>query len=186
MPLVPHELSTDAAGSQRNSGASTRRLLTTSRLAVTLLLLLKVPVAASTHEELGEVRRRGVWRLRRVDGDVLVERDAGRGEVGQQRAVLGADGGAGVPDLEVCCRALQQRRLHEARGREAVDRDVGRGGDPAAVLQGRDAAVYGRHLIVQGVEICDEGAVRPAVAGACCRCPGWAGPRGGFGTGGSG
>ena len=35
-----------AVGSQRTSGASRRRLLTTSRLAVTLLLELKVPVAA--------------------------------------------------------------------------------------------------------------------------------------------
>ena len=39
-------VSQGAVGSQRTSGASTRRLLTTSRLAVTLLLLLKVPLAA--------------------------------------------------------------------------------------------------------------------------------------------
>ena len=42
----PSMLSQGAAGSQRTSGASTRRLLTTSRLEVTLLLELKTPVAA--------------------------------------------------------------------------------------------------------------------------------------------
>ena len=46
-PLVPPWMvSSAAAGSQRTSGASTRRLLTTSRFAVTLLDELKVPLAA--------------------------------------------------------------------------------------------------------------------------------------------
>ena len=46
-PCAPPSIeSQGAVGSQRTSGASTRRLLTTSRLAVTLLLELKAPVAA--------------------------------------------------------------------------------------------------------------------------------------------
>ena len=46
-PCAPPSIeSQGAVGSQRTSGASSRRLLTTSRLAVTLLLELKAPVAA--------------------------------------------------------------------------------------------------------------------------------------------
>ena len=44
--MPPWMVSSAAAGSQRTSGASTRRLLTTSRFAVTLLDELKVPLAA--------------------------------------------------------------------------------------------------------------------------------------------
>ena len=67
------------------------------------------------HEELGEVRRGGVERPVRPDGDVLLQPDAAGGEAGHQRAVFGANRRGGVPDLQVRCGALQQGRLDEAR-----------------------------------------------------------------------
>ena len=104
------------------------------------------------HEELGEVRRGGVERPVRPDGDVLLQPDAAGGEAGQQRAVFGAKGRGGVPDLQVRRGALQQGRLDEARGRERVDGEVRRGGHPRAVLQGGDPAVDGRDRAAEGVE----------------------------------
>ena len=76
---------------------------------------------------------------------------------GQQRAVFLADRHQGVLDLEVARRALQLGRLHEGGGREAVDRQVGRGGDAAAVLQGGDAAVDGRDVRLQGADAAVDG-----------------------------
>ena len=69
-------------------------------------------------------------------------------------AVLGAAGGGGVPDLEIGCGALQQRRVQEGGGREAVDGEVRRGIHTRAVLQVRDP-------LAQAVEICDEGSGCP-------------------------
>ena len=94
----------------------------------------------------------------------MLEADAAGGEGGQQRAILGADRGGGVPDLQVRRPALQQRRLHESGGRQRVDGQVRRGVHPRAVLQVRDP-------LAQGVEVGDEGvagvrlAPGPAVAG---------------------
>ena len=74
------------------------------------------------------------------------------------------NGHQGVLDLQIARCALQLGRVHEARGREAVDREVRGWGDASAVLQGRDP-------LAQGVEIGDEGVPRvrlalgPAVAG---------------------
>ena len=139
----------------------------------------------AAHGELGDVRRGGVEGAGRRHRHVPVQADAAVGEAGQQRAVFLADRHQGVLDLEVARRALQLGRLHEGGGREAVDRQVGRGGDAAAVLQGGDAAVDGRDVRLQGadaavdgrdrapqaVEVCDEGvapvrlAFGPAVAG---------------------
>ena len=67
-------------------------------------------------------------------------------------------------DLEVARCALQLRRVHEARGREAVDGEVRRGVHARTVLQVRDP-------LAQTVEIGDEGVAgvaltfAPAVAG---------------------
>ena len=140
----------------------------------------------AAHGELGDVRRGGVQGAGRRHRHVSVQADASVGEAGQQRAVFLADGHQGVLDLEVARRALQQLgRLHEGGGGEAVDRQIGGGGDAAAVLQGADAAVDGRDVRLQGadaavdgrdrapqaVEVCDEGvapvrlAFGPAVAG---------------------
>ena len=134
--------------------------------------------------ELRDVRRGGVQRAGRRHRHVPVQADASVGEAGQQRPVFLADGHQGVLDLEVARCALQLGRLHEGGGGEAVDRQIGGGGDAAAVLQGGDAAVDGRDVRLQGahaavdgrdrapqaVEICDEGiapvrlAFGPAVA----------------------
>ena len=70
----------------------------------------------AAHEELGEVRRGGVERPVRADGDVLLQPDVAGGEAGQQRAVFGTDGRGCVLDLQVRSGALQQGRLHEAGG----------------------------------------------------------------------
>ena len=82
---------------------------------------MKAPVAAV---ELGEVRRGGVERPVRPDGDVLLQPDAAGGEAGQQRAVFGADGRGCVLDPQVRSGALQQGRLQEAGGGEAVNGQV--------------------------------------------------------------
>ena len=84
------------------------------------------------HEELGEIRRGGVEGPVGPDGDVLLQAYAAGCEAGQQGAVFGTDGGGGVPDLQVRGSTLQQWRVHEARGREAVDREVRRGSTPGA------------------------------------------------------
>ena len=63
---------------------------------------------------------------------VLLQSDAAGGEAGQQRAVFGANGRGGVPDLQVRRGALQQGRLQEAGGGEGIHRS---GGDAAAVLR---------------------------------------------------
>ena len=68
-----------------------------------------------------------------------------------------------VPDLQVRGSTLQQWRVHEARGREAVDREVRRGIHSGGVLQVRDT-------LAQGVEVGDQRipsvrlALSPAVA----------------------
>ena len=94
--------------------------------------------------------------------DVPVQADASVGEAGQQRAVFLADGDQGVLDLEVARRALQLGRLHEGGGGEAVDRQIGGGGDAAAVLQGGDAAVDGRDVRLQGADAAVDGRDRAA------------------------
>ena len=116
------------------------------------------------HEELGEVRRGGVERPVRPDGDVLLQPDAAGGEAGQQRAVFGAKGRGGVPDLQVRRGALQQGRLDEARGRERVDGEVRRGGHARGVLQGGDPAVDGRDRASEGVEGGHQGVAPVALA----------------------
>ena len=93
------------------------------------------------HEELGEIRRGGVQGRGRRDRHVPVQLDGAVGEAGQQRAVLAADRGQRVLDLQVAGPAPELGRVHEARGRQRSDGDVGRGGDAAAVLQRRDAVV---------------------------------------------
>ena len=100
----------------------------------------------AAHGELCDVRRGGVQSAGRRHRHVPVQADASVGEAGQQGPVLLADGDQGVLDLEVARRALQLGRLHEGGGGEAVDRQVGGGGDAAAVLQGGDAAVDGRDV----------------------------------------
>ena len=115
------------------------------------------------HEELGEIRRGGVEGPVGPDGDVLLQAYAAGCEAGQQGAVFGTDGGGGVPDLQVRGSTLQQWRVHEARGREAVDREVRRGIHSGGVLQVRDT-------LAQGVEVGDQRipsvrlALSPAVA----------------------
>ena len=131
----------------------------------------------AAHEELGEICGRCVEGAGPRPPDVPVEADASVRKGGQQRPVLLADGYQGVLNLQVSRCALQLGSLHEARGREAVDRDVGRGGDPAAVLQGRQAGVDVVDRGPQTVEICDQGVPRvrltlgPAVAGDLQRRP---------------
>ena len=92
-----------------------------------------------------------------LSGDVLLQPDAAGGEAGHQRAVFGAKGRGGVPDLQVRRDALQQGRLHEAGGGEAVDRQIRGGGDAAAVLQGGDPAVDGADLGLQGAHVAVDG-----------------------------
>ena len=104
----------------------------------------------AAHGELGDVRRGGVQGAGSGHRDVSVQADASVGEAGQQRAVFLADGHQGVLDLEISRRALQLGRLHEGGGGEAVDRQIGSGGDAAAVLQGGDAAVDGADVSLQG------------------------------------
>ena len=97
----------------------------------------------AAHGELRDVRRGGVEGAGRRHRHVSVQADASVGEAGQQRAVFLAHRHQGVLDLEISRRALQPGRLHEGGGGEAVDRQIGGGGDAAAVLQGGDAAVDG-------------------------------------------
>ena len=104
----------------------------------------------AAHGELGDVRRGGVQGAGSGHRHVPVEADASVGEAGQQRAVFLADRYQGVLDLEIAGRALQLGRLHEGGGGEAVDRQIGGGGDAAAVLQGGDAAVDGADVRLQG------------------------------------
>ena len=111
--------------------------------------------------ELRDVRRGGVQGAGRRHRHVPVQADASVGEAGQQRPVFLADRYQGVLDLEVARCALQLRRLH---GGETVDRQIGSGGDAAAVLQGGDAAVdgadvrlQGGHPAVDGVDRCAQG-----------------------------
>ena len=107
--------------------------------------------------ELRDVRRGGVQGAGRRHRHVPVEADASVGEAGQQRAVFLADCYQGVLDLEVAGRALQLGRLHEGGGGEAVDRQIGGGGDAAAVLQGGDAAVDGADVRLQGAHAAVDG-----------------------------
>ena len=79
------------------------------------------------------------------------------GEAGQQRPVFLADRHQGVLDLEIAGRALQLGRLHEGGGGEAVDRQIGGGGDAAAVLQGGDPAVDGSDVRLQGAHAAVDG-----------------------------
>ena len=124
----------------------------------------------AAHEELGEVRRGGVEGAGRRHRDVPVQADAAVREGSQQGPVLLAHRHQGVLDLQVPGRAPELGGVQEAGGRDAVDRQVGRGGDAAAVLQGGQAVVDGRDRAPQAVEVCDEGippvrlAFAPAVA----------------------
>ena len=111
----------------------------------------------AAHGELGDVRRGGVEGAGRRHRHVPVEADASVGEAGQQRAVFLADRYQGVLDLEVARCALQLGRLHEGGGGEAVDRQIGGGGDAAAVLQGGDAAVDGADVRLQGAHAAVDG-----------------------------
>ena len=149
------------------------------------------PIRRAAHGELGDVRRGGVQGAGRRHRHVPIEADASVGEAGQQRAVFLADRYQGVLNLEVARCALQLGRLHEGGGGEAVDRQIGGGGDAAAVLQGGDAAVdgavavdgrhraaervEGRHQRVAAVALGLAPAVRLDLDDAAvgCRCPGW-------------
>ena len=111
----------------------------------------------AAHGELRDVRRGGVQGAGRRHRHVPVEADASVGEAGQQRAVFLADRYQGVLDLEIAGRALQLGRLHEGGGGEAVDRQIGGGGDAAAVLQGGDAAVDGADVRLQGAHAAVDG-----------------------------
>ena len=111
----------------------------------------------AAHGELGDVRRGGVQGACRRHRDVPVHADASVGEAGQQRAVFLADRYQGVLDLEIAGRALQLGRLHEGGGGEAVDRQIGGGGDAAAVLQGGDAAVDGADVRLEGAHAAVDG-----------------------------
>ena len=106
----------------------------------------------AAHGQLRDVRRGGVEGAGRRHCHVPVQADAAVREAGQQRAVFLADGDQGVLDLEVARCALQLGRLHEGGGGEAVDCEIGGGGDAAAVLQGGDAAVDGRDRAAERVE----------------------------------
>ena len=165
-PWAPPSIeSQGAVGSQRTSGASTRRLLTTHDLQVGGDAAVGAEGARgrrAAHGELRDVRRGGVEGAGRRHRDVPVQADASVGEAGQQRAVFLADGDQGVLDLEVARRALQLGRLHEGGGGEAVDRQIGGGGDAAAVLQGGDAAVDGRDVRLQGADAAVDGRDRAA------------------------
>ena len=156
-PCAPPSIeSQGAVGSQRTSGASRRRLLTTSRLAVTLLLKLKAPVAAVLPTVSWVMSAVVAFRLlaaSRRHRHVPVEADASVGEAGQQRAVFLADRYQGVLDLEVARCAL-----HGA----SLDGQIGGGGDAAAVLQGGDAAVDGADLRLQGGHAAVDGRDRAA------------------------
>ena len=111
----------------------------------------------AAHGELRDVRRGGVQGAGSGHRDVSVQADASVGEAGQQRAVFLADGHQGVLDLEISRRALQLGGLHERGGGEAVDRQIGGGGDAAAVLQGGDAAVDGADVRLQGAHAAVDG-----------------------------
>ena len=111
----------------------------------------------AAHCELHDVRRRGVQGAGRRRRHVPVEADASVGEAGQQSAVFLADCYQGVLDLEVAGRALQLGRLHEGGGGEAVDCEIGGGGDAAAVLQGGDAAVDGADVRLENAHAAVDG-----------------------------
>ena len=107
--------------------------------------------------ELRDVRRGGVQGAGRRHRHVPVQADASVGEAGQQRPVFLADRYQGVLDLEVARCALQLGRLHEGGGGEAVDRQIGGGGDAAAVLQCGDAAVDGADVRLEGAHAAVDG-----------------------------
>ena len=119
-------VSTLAAGSQRSSGAWTRRSLSICCVAVMELLLVKAPVAAVEPTK-NWAKSAVALSVRSDRTDVLLQPDAAGGEAGQQRPVFGANGRGGVLDLQIRCGALQQRRLQEARGGEGIHRQVRRG-----------------------------------------------------------
>ena len=116
----------------------------------------------AAHGELRDVRRGGVEGAGRRHRHVPIEADASVGEAGQQRAVFLADRYQGVLDLEIAGRALQLGRLHEGGGGEAVDCQIGGGGDAAAVLQGGDAAVDGADVRLHGARAAVDGRDRAA------------------------
>ena len=120
-----------------------------SCVADTELLLVKVPVAAVEPTKNWATSTAVAFKVR-AHGNVLLETDVAGGEGGQQRAILGADRGGGVPELQVCRRALQQGRVHEAGCGEGVHRQISGRVYARAVLQVRDP-------LAQAVEICDEG-----------------------------
>ena len=106
-----------AAGSQRSSGACMH-----PQVALDLLRAGQGAAACegprsrcAAHEELGEIRRGGLERPVRADGDVLLQPDAAGGEGSQQRAVFGADGRGCVLDMQVRRGALQQGCLLTVR-----------------------------------------------------------------------
>ena len=93
----------------------------------------------AAHKELDEIRRGCVERAIRPHSDVLLQTDAAGGEGGPCRPPRGW-----WWRFRSCRSAAALRNLggvHEAGRRQAVDREVRGGVDPAAVLQGRDAGV---------------------------------------------
>ena len=133
---------------------------------MTLLLELKVPVAA--------VLPTKSWAKSRVLAAATVTSRSGLMPPSAKLASKAPppfNRHQGVLDLQVPRRAPELGGVHEARGREAVDRDVGRGGDPAAVLQGGYSGVDVVDGGPQTVEGCDQRiarvrlALRPTVAG---------------------
>ena len=148
--MPPWTVSQGAAGSERTSGASSLRSLVISCVADTELLLVKVPVAA--------VEPTKNWATSAV---VAFKVRSERTVMSCSRPMLpAAKEASSVPSsarlvvVAIGCGALQQWRVQEGGGREAVDGEVRRGIHTRAVLQVRDP-------LAQAVEICDEGSGCP-------------------------
>ena len=142
-----HALRAAPQGQEEARGVRLQQRRTKAQVALHLLVgqdaAVRGHIARGRHrasEQLGEVRRGGVQGSRRIDGDILVQRDAGRSKGGQQRVVDGPQHDGGAPKLG---------GLHKTGGRKARAGDVGR---QRAVLQGGDPAVDGRDRASEGVE----------------------------------
>ena len=157
---VVHQHALRAAPQGQEEARGVRLQHRRTKAQVTLDLLVGQDAAVRGHvargrhrasEQLGEVRRGGVQCAGRIDGDILVQRDAGRSKGGQRRVVDGPQHDGGAPELG---------GLQEAGSRKARARDVGRqrarlqSGDPT--VDGRDRAaerVEGRHQGVAAVAL---------------------------------